>query len=193
MVPAFSSGEVAALRVENGSLAWTENLDNANNFGGLSSISDIKALPVIDKGLLIAMNFGGRIAAIDIRSGARIWQRDIGGSGTPWVADDSIFVISSDNHLIALNRKTGLIYWVEKLPSYENAEKRKNPITWQGPVLAGGRLIMAGSHGGVIEAAPSSGEILKQWSTGQGMSITPIVAGETLYLLSSHGTLYAYK
>lgn len=194
VTPVFSSGEIAALRVENGSLAWSENLDSIQRFGGLNSISDIKASPVIDKGLLIGMNFGGRMAAIDIRTGNRVWQRDIGGSNTPWLAGENIFALSSDNHLIALSRKTGLIYWVKKLPSYEDPEDRKGPIRWQGPLLASNRLILAGSNGQMIEANTQTGAIEKSWRAAKdAITIPPIIAGETLYLLTNEGMLYAYR
>jgi outer membrane protein assembly factor BamB len=193
VVPVFSSGEVSALRVENGAVTWSESLGSLQNFGGLASLSDIKALPVIDQGLLITMNFSGRIAAIDIRTGTRIWEREIGGSDTPWVAGDAIFVLSSDNHLIALNRKNGLIHWVKKLPTFENPEKLKDAIQWQGPVLAGGRLIMIGSHGVVMEAAPETGEIIREWETKFETSIPPVIAGNILYILAKNGTLYAYQ
>src|SRR5690606_29173854 len=69
VVPAFSSGEVLALRVENGALAWSENLSAFGALAGrLGSLSDIRGLPVIDKGLVIAVSFGGRLAAIDERT-----------------------------------------------------------------------------------------------------------------------------
>jgi outer membrane protein assembly factor BamB len=193
VVPVFSSGEVTALRVENGSLAWSESLGSLQSFGGLSSLSDIKALPVIDKGLLITMNFSGRLAAIDIRSGTRIWEREIGGSNTPWVAGETIYIISSDNHLIAVNRPNGLVHWVKKLPAYENQEKMKNPIQWQGPVMAGNRLLMIASNGLTLEANPLTGEITKEWEMRGQISIPPILAGQTLYVLAQDGTLYAYQ
>ncbi len=193
VIPVFSSGELAALHVENGGLAWADNLDSVQRFGGLGSISDIKALPVIDRGLLIAMNYSGRIAAIDLRSGNRIWQRDIGGPNTPWVAGDYVFVLSSDNHLIALSRKTGMIYWVSKLPSYEDEEDRDSFITWQGPVLAGNRLILVSSDRRALSVDATTGDIANRWKLPASVKIPPVVAEQTLYLLSDSGILYAYR
>lgn len=189
----FSSGEITALHVENGGFAWSDSLSSTQKFGGIGSLTDIKALPVIDKGLLIAMNFSGRMAAIDIRSGGRIWERDIGSSNTPWIAGEVIYVLSADNNLMALNRQTGLIHWITGQDNYENADKRKNPINWQGPILVNGRLITVGSHGITKEHSATTGEFLREWKTSKNISITPIVAGQTLYLLSEKGTLYAYK
>ncbi|MEZ5814523.1 MAG: PQQ-binding-like beta-propeller repeat protein [Alphaproteobacteria bacterium] len=189
VLPVFSSGEITALRIENGSIAWSDNLSNIRGQGGLSTITDIRALPVIDKGIVVAISFSGRLAAIDERTGTRIWQREISGSQTPWIAGNHIFVLSSDNQLIALGRDTGSIRWVTKLPRFEDDE----PIVLNGPVLAGGRLILAGSEGKIIEVSPENGKVLGEWDAGGTISISPIVAGGTLYLLSKDGTLSAYR
>ena len=189
VVPVFSSGEITALRVENGSVAWSDSLSSVRGFGGLSSISDIQALPVIDKGVVIAMSFSGRLVAIDERTGNRVWQREIGGTETPWVAGNHIFVLSSENQLVALGRDTGSIRWVTELPRFDGGD----PVVLTGPVLAGGRLIVAGTDGVVFEVEPQSGKVLREWDAGSSVLIPPVVAGGTLYLLSEDGTLSAYR
>ena len=189
VVPVFSSGEIMALRIENGSVAWTDNLSNIRGLGGLSTITDIKALPVIDKGLILAISFSGRFVAIDERTGTRVWQREISGSQTPWMAGNHIFVLSSENQLIAMGRETGSIRWITELPRFED----EDPLVFTGPVLAGGRLILAGTDGRIIEVAPETGDILRQWDAGNTITIPPIIAGETLYLLERDGTLSAYR
>ncbi len=194
VVPAFSSGEIFALRVENGSVAWADNL---SSFGaaasGLGSLSDIRGLPVLDKGIVIAVSFGGRIAAIDERTGTRIWQRDIGSSETPWVAGNYLFVLSTENELVALGRDNGMIRWVTKLPRFKNEEKRKDPLFWTAPVLAGNRLVLAGSNGEMVEVSPVDGTIIRHTPIGKSVSIDPVVAGGTLYLLADDGTLMAFR
>ncbi len=193
VVPAFSSGELFALRVENGTPAWGENLSGAALGGGGSALSDIRGLPVIDKDIVIALSFSGRMAAIDLRTGTRIWQREIGGSETPWVAGNHLFVISSENALVALGRDTGSIRWVDKLPRYEDPEDRDNPIFWTGPVLAGGRLIVASSTGEIREIAPEDGKIIRSWSVKGSVTTPPVIAGGVLYLLTDDGELVAYQ
>lgn len=189
VVGAFSSGEITALRPENGSIAWSDNLSNVRGLGGLSAITDIRALPVIDKGVVIAISFSGRLVAIDETSGTRIWQREISGSQTPWMAGNHIFLLSSDNQLIALGRESGSIRWVTNLPRFDDDD----PVIFHGPVLAGGRLILAGTDGRVVEVAPENGKILKEWDAGATIVVPPIVAGNTLYLLGHDGTLSAYR
>ena len=189
VIPAFSSGELTALRVENGSVAWSDNLSNVHSFGGLETLSDIRALPVIDKGMVFAISFSGKLVAIDERTGQRLWQREIGGSNTPWLAGNHIFLLSSDNELVALARNTGAISWVTKIENKDNDDE----FFFTGPVLAGNRLIIAGSDGAIIEIEPEHGEIINQWDAGDTIILPPIVANETLYLLDEDGTLSAYR
>ncbi|MCB1532832.1 MAG: PQQ-binding-like beta-propeller repeat protein [Alphaproteobacteria bacterium] len=189
VIPAFSSGEITALRVENGSVAWSDNLSNLKKLGGLSGISDIRALPVIDKGIVFAISFGGRMVAIDERTGSRIWQREIGSGNTPWVAGNHVFVLTTENQLVALGRETGSIRWVKKI---EN-EDRDPHFFMSGPIMAGGRLILAGKGGLVLEIDPNNGDTIRSWDAGGSVAIPPIVAGGVLYLLSEKGKLTAYK
>lgn len=194
VVPVFSSGEITALRVENGSVAWSDNLSSVQRLGGgLESLSDIKAMPVIYNGLIIAVSFSGKMVAIDERSGARVWQRDISGSQTPWIAGDHIFMVTSANHLIAVRLTDGGVSWIEQLAVFENEKKSKNPIYWAGPVMASGRLVLVGSHGYMHVFNPVNGEETQRIRTKKSVQIPPIVANNTLYILADDGTLIAYQ
>lgn len=194
VVTAFSSGEIAAFRAENGQTLWVDNLASIRRGGGaLGSISDIKGLPIIDQGIVYAISFNGRIVAIDERTGGRIWQREIGGAQTPWTAGDSVFVITASQQLVALSRQTGGIYWTAQLPEFAKPAKRKGAIVWHGPVMAGGRLIAASNHGEVIEIDPQTGNEMNRFKTKGKISIPPVVADGVLYLLSQSGDLTAYK
>jgi outer membrane protein assembly factor BamB len=193
VIPVFSSGEIFALRVENGSAAWGDNLAGIRAASGLSGISDIRALPVIDKGIVVAISFGNRMVALDERTGNRIWQRDIGGSEMPWIAGNYIFTITNDSELVGMGRDNGLIRWVRPLPKFRDPKSRSGAIYWSGPVLAGNRLVLAGTDGGVLEVNPETGDVIRSWGSGLAVSISPVVAGDTLYLLGDNGTLAAYK
>ncbi len=194
VVPAFSSGELFALLVENGSVSWGDNLTGQRYAGGLSSIPDIRGLPVIDRDLVIAVSFGGRIVAIDQRTGQRVWQKDISSSETPWVAGGKVFILTDNNELLALSRDSGAIAWVSPLQRFEDTKDvHSDPVYWTGPVLAGGRLILASNTGAVAEVSPDNGKIVRQWDSGYKVSLPLTVASTMLFMLADDGTLLAYK
>ena len=81
-----------------------------------------------------------------------------------------------------------------KLPSFKDPEDKDDPLFWTGPLLAGGRLIVAGNDGRILEFDPDNGKKVGEWNVGnKSITITPIIANETIYILSDDGTLAAYK
>jgi len=193
VIPAFSSGEIYALRAGNGSVAWSDTLAGTTRLGGISALSDIRGLPVVVDNVVYAISYGGRMAAIDLVTGARIWVKDISGSKTPWVAGKRIFVISADNQIIALDKAGGAVLWVSQLARFQNPQNSEGPIVWNGPVLAGGRLLAFSSDGRAAEISPEAGTLVREWRTGKNVMIPPVLAGETLYILSNDGELTAYR
>jgi len=192
VVATFSSGEIFAFRTENGKMIWGDNLSNLSQTGALTKISDIRGLPVIDKGIVYAVSYGGRMVAIDERTGARIWQREIGGSETPWAAGNAVYILTSDQKLVALSRHSGDVQWITKLRGSEKGNEENLEI-WTGPILAGGRLLLASNEKRVIEVDPVNGDVIKKWKTGGKIIVAPVVADNTLFLLTNKGSLIAYR
>lgn len=194
MVVPYSSGELFGLRTENGRVAWQESLAAIRRGGALSGLADIRGLPVIDRGQIFAIGHSGRMVALDERVGARLWEVPVGGVQTPWLAGDWLFVVDNDAAVVALTRKAGKIRWVSRL------EKRKDPkdnksalVAWAGPVLAGGKLWLTGSHGVLVALDPADGRELSRSKLPGATFLPPVVANNTLYVLSDNGTLSAYR
>ncbi len=188
-----SSGELAALRIENGRQLWIERLAAARQINPITNIADISARPVVDRGLVIAVSNAGRLAALEIRTGRRLWDVDVGGIQTPWIAGDWVFALSNEGQLIGVERDTGKIKWSMQLNSYATERQRREPIVWTGPVLASDRLIVAGSHGEALAVSPYTGEVLGRIVIGERVFISPIVAAGTIYFLDDAGRVLAMR
>jgi outer membrane protein assembly factor BamB len=193
VVAGFSSGELNAYRAENGRTVWQDALARTSISTSVATLSDIDASPVIDNGQVFAVGQGGRMVAIDLLSGQRIWELNLAGISTPWVAGDWVFVTTDDAKLVAIARNTGKIRWINQLPAWRNAKARKGAITYVGPILAGDRLIIAGSNGALINVDPASGAVQSQTSVGAGVHLAPVVANGTLYILDDNARLHAYR
>lgn len=193
VVVPYTSGEIFGLRAENGRPLWTDNLATARPLGALSTLADIRGRPVIDRGRVYAVSHSGRMVAIDLRTGDRVWEQDIGGTHGPWIAGDYIYVLSNDVDLLCLMRQDGRVRWARELPRYENAARKRYPIRWAGPVLAGDRLIVIASTGDALSVSPYTGQPLGRAEFPDGVFLDPVVADDTLYVMTEEAELIALK
>ncbi len=141
--------------------------------GALSSLADIHGRPVIDRGRVFAVSHSGRMVAIDLRTGDRVWEQDIGGTQGPWVAGDYVYVLSNDVRLLCMTWKDGRVRWATQLPRYDNPEKKRDPIKWAGPILAGDRLIVISSDGVAFSVSPYTGKALGTIDFPYGVFVDP--------------------
>ena len=194
VVAPYSSGEITALRIENGRPLWQDNLASARQSGTLTGLADIRGLPVIDRGLVFTVSHSGRTVAIDERTGARVWDAEIGGINTPCSAGEFLYLLSNDNELIALQRGTGHIRWVKPLDRLEDPEDKKSaPVVWSGPVLAGDRLWLTGSNEQMLAISPADGRIVDTVELPARSYLAPMVSNRTLFVLTDRGNLVAYR
>lgn len=190
---AFSSGDLAALRVENGAVVWEDSLANSLRLGGMEGLSDIRGLPIIAGDRVIAVSFGNKMMAFDKNTGGRLWQKEISSAETPWVSGNVVYTLTSDFKIVAMDVTNGDVVWISELKKYENSKKREDLISWTGPIMINNQLLIAGTGGRVIMLDPTSGAEIKKWDAGNTISLAPIAAGGTLYILTDDGELSAYR
>jgi outer membrane protein assembly factor BamB len=194
VVAAFSSGELFALQITNGRVAWADSLTRVGRMTALSTLNDIDGSPVIDRGSVFAVGHSGRMAAIDLTTGSRLWENDVPSAQTLWVAGDYIFVVSADNQLMCISRRNGKAKWVTDMLRYKNNNKKKALITWTGPVLAGDRLLVVTNNGMLASFSPYTGEFLGGIEVPSKKNyIAPVIANGTLYLMGDDGELLAMR
>ncbi len=193
IVAGFSSGELNAYRYENGRSLWSDALSRTSISTSVAALSDVDASPVIDRGRVFAIGKGGRMVSMELVTGQRIWEINLAGIATPWVAGEWVFVIDDDARLIALARSNGKIRWITQLEGYRNPKKKSGPIGWAGPVLAGDRLIVAGSEGEMIMVDPRTGAVQSTMKLGDAASFSPIVANGTLFTMTDGGRITAWR
>ena len=66
-------------------------------------------------------------------------------------------------------------------------------IFWTGPVLANNRLWIASSEGEVLSASVTDGSVAPFTELKESVSLPPIVAGNTLYILDDGGRITAWR
>ncbi len=74
LVAGYSSGELTAYRYENGQVVWQDALARTGISTVVGTLSDIDADPVIDNGRVFAIGQGGRMVAVELITGQRAWE-----------------------------------------------------------------------------------------------------------------------
>ena len=193
VIAGYSSGELAAYRYENGRSLWSDTLSRTAMSTSVSTLTDIDADPVIDRGRVFALGKGGRMASYELVSGQRIWEINIAGISTPVASGEWVFVMTDEAKLLCVARSSGKVRWISKLQRFKNEKKKKGPISWYGPVLAGGRLVVANSRGSVWSVSPDEGTATEVFDLKSDVSLAPIVANNTLYILDDSGRISAFR
>jgi outer membrane protein assembly factor BamB len=193
VVAGFGSGEIAAVRADTGLVVWTDSLAAPSAGGTLAQFSTIRGLVTISNGTVYAISVGRQMVALDLHAGRRLWEREVAGEDSPWVAGDWIFMVTLNQQIAAIYREDGRVAWVTELPRWENEEKQKDPITWFGPVLVSDRLVVAGTNQKAFSVSPYTGAILGQQGLSGGAALGPMVVAGTVFIVCDNGRLIALR
>ena len=193
VIAGYSSGELSAYRYENGQFLWSDALARTSISTEVGSLTDIDADPIIDNGRVYALGQGGRMAAYELVTGQRIWELNVAGISTPAIAGEWIFALTDDAKLLAIAASSGKVRWMTQLQRYEDEEDREGAIFWTGPVLAGNNLWIASTEGQIYKVSVAEGSASLFMDLETSVSLPPVVANDTLYLLDDGGTIHAFR
>jgi outer membrane protein assembly factor BamB len=194
VVAGFGSGEIAAVRADTGGIVWTDGLGIISDKPTVVDFLSIRGEPVIRNGQVYVTGVGGLTIAADLLTGRRVWERRVASANTPWLAGDWAFMVSTDQEIGAVNADDARVPWVVQLPRWENPEKKKNTITWYGPVLAGGRLIVLGTNSKMLSLNPATGEtVMTQDLSDVASPFPPVVVDGTMLVVTDDGHLTAWR
>ncbi|MEO9574196.1 MAG: PQQ-binding-like beta-propeller repeat protein [Tateyamaria sp.] len=191
----FGSGEMQAVFSKGGLRRWDASVLGERKGRALSKYDDVTGRPIAVGNVIYAGNQSGRTVAVNARSGARIWTASEGAVDTVLPVGGSVFLVSDRNELLRLDASNGARVWGASLPGFVNVKQGRQAEVYaqHGPILAGGRLIVASSDGLMRSFDPVSGTLIEATEVPNGASTAPVVAGQTLYLVDRKGQLVAYR
>lgn len=192
---AFGNGDVVAVFRRGGLRRWNAAVTGERPGRALARIGDITGAPVVSGSRLYAANQSGRLVALDIENGDRLWTAREGAVDPVWPAGDSVFAVTDRQQLIRVDIADGQVIWAAELPGYVKDKPRRRGKIYAsfGPILAGGRILVASGDGFVRSFAPEDGRMLSMIEVLGGAATAPVVAGNTLYVVSAKGELFAFR
>lgn len=195
VVFAFGSGDLIAAFRKGGLRRWSASLAGQRPGRAVSRIGDVTGSPVLVGDTIYAGNHTGRIVAFTSDTGERKWTARHGALGPVWPAGGSLFAVTDLQQLVRLDASDGALIWAADLPGFvkDRPRKRSAIFAHYGPILAGGRVIVASNDGVLRQYSPEDGSLLGSIEVPGGATTGPVVANGTLYVIGTKGELHAFR
>ena len=192
---ALGTGEVFSTFRKGGLRFWSNIISGQRLGVAAATLNAITSDPVVVGQTVYIGTHSGRLAALDVTSGKRLWTLDDGALGPVWPVGGSLFFVSDTNKLMRVRAKDGRVFWSVDLPDFikKNPKKSVRIFGHYGPVLAGEQLIVASDDGLLRVFDPASGDLLRSVAVPGGATTAPIFANGTMYVVSTKGVLHAFR
>jgi len=190
----FGSGDLVALRAASGEMVWSDSLGGSNGRGGMLDFSCVRGAPVIVGGTAYAVSMSQVLVAIDMRSGRRLWEREVSGQNPLTICGDWLYVLSTDQQIACIDRLSGHVRWISQLRRFRRENVQKDALQWVGPLLVNGKLLCFSTlpEEGMAIVDAVSGKLELTRKTAAPCQVQPIVCDGVVLTLTQDGHLRAY-
>ena len=179
----FDSGHLAALALADGRLLWESQVAAPTGSTELERLADMDADPVVSDGVVYAVTFQGRVAALDLRTGQPLWQRGLSSHAGIGIGERLLYVTDDRSHVWAFDRNTGSSLWRQDGLELRQATR---------PVEFGDHVVVADFEGHVHWLRIDDGQFAARTRVGGASVLAPPITNQTaLYVLGESGTLTA--
>jgi outer membrane protein assembly factor BamB len=184
---------------------WALDADDGKKRYGYRANAAIEAQPVVDpqRDEVYAATVTGQVLALHGASGALRWKAEADGSISQpaLLSEDAVYVVTDTDLVVAFARTDGKVLWRYRREPHEGFAIAGHA----GLALAGSRLLTGFGDGVVVALDSSDGRLLWESDTSVDLEdldptrrftdvdTTPLVVGDTVYVASFSGGLYALE
>lgn len=173
----FADGTLAAFDASTGAAVWDRRIANFSQ-----PIQDVDGTPLLVGDAAIVGSVDGTLTAVRADTGATLWTVGMGTPNDVLYQDGTLYAVGN-GVLYALNPTTGGTVWKQNLQTIEASTPAKvNELLF---------TISTNQKGYWLSA--SDGQVTHSRFMGKGSFSKPVVSGNTLYILTNRGNLYALE
>ncbi|HET7588181.1 MAG TPA: outer membrane protein assembly factor BamB [Gammaproteobacteria bacterium] len=181
----FDDGSLLAVSLQNGQVLWQTVIAQPNGDNELQQLVDLDGRPVAHFGIVYAVTYQGKLAALTASGGQPLWNVPMSSYNGVSYGDSRIYVTDQHSVVHALNAASGDKVWQQ--PAMR-ARFLTRPAPFHGTVAVGDL------DGYVHFLSQKTGELVARvQADSDRISAAPVVAGDTLLVLSDDGDLVAYR
>ncbi len=180
---AFANGKVVCISLDDGAIKWENRVAIAKGTSELERVVDIDGGLLIVDNVLYAVSYQGRVVAIDLASGKKIWKKPASSYVGLGEGFGQIYMSEAGDVVKALSRTGGTPVWVQEGLAY----RRLNT-----PVTINNYVALADSEGYVHLLSQIDGRFVgREKVDGDGVRSDMIVDDENIYVYGNSGRLVA--
>lgn len=179
-----ANGKLTVAVLENGQQVWEARLAIPKGATELQRLVDVDSAPVARGELIFNIAYNGQLAAVEMRTGRIVWQREYSSFQNIEIYGQTIYATDSDDRVYAINVDGGIERWV-------NADFEGRELT--APVYYKGSIVVGDSFGYLHFIDAASGETEGRLEIGSDVYVAPVVADDELYVQTRDGTLLAVR
>lgn len=181
----FPGGAFSAINLQTGDNFWQTPVSYPKGVTEVERINDVTGPPTLVGSETCAVTFQGQIGCFDANSGRAVWEKAF--SGTSGLAQDDRTVVAADDWSVvsSFDVSNGSPLW--------HNDKLKNRELGVPFIL--GRAAVFGDYQGYVHfLSADDGTLVARMKTdGSRISAAPVLAGDTLVVLTNDGDLYGYR
>lgn len=183
-IAGFADGKVVAVNLKSGNVAWEARVAIPQGTSEIERIVDIDGSMAVQGGELYVASYQGRVVAIDIRSGRRLWQRNVSSVSGVGVGFGNVYVADDDGTVSAFLRNGQGVRW-------QNIELGFRELSRPTPVNS--YVAVVDFEGYLHLLSQVDGTIVGRTKVdSSGARADMIASGSRLFIYSNDGKLKAY-
>jgi outer membrane protein assembly factor BamB len=185
VIAGLETGKLLVLSLDKGLPLTEKTIAPPRGRTEIERLIDIDSEPKAFGDTLYLVAYRGSIAAIDMRSGNPIWNRDLSSYAGLDVDARQVYVSDDTDAVLALDRRDGATLW-------KQAELSGRRLT--APVASDNYVVVGDFEGYLHWLDKSDGRIVGRIrATGKEIIAPPIAAGNTVFVYGKNGSLGAFR
>ena len=184
VIAGFDSGRMVSVELGTGQPLWETRVAAPKGRSELERMVDIDADPVVAGDLVYVVTFQGHITALDLRTGASVWRRDMSSHTGIGIDAQNLYVSDELSHVWAVDRFNSASLW---------RQKKLQGRRLTSPVVFGEYVVVGDFEGYVHWLRREDGQFAARVKVGEGIIAGPVASADAVYIFDRGGTLTALQ
>lgn len=183
VIAGLSTGKVLALDTARGLPIWEQRIAVPQGRSELERIVDIDGGLLLSGGIVYAVSYQGRLAALELSSGRVLWERQASSSMGLAQGYGSVYVSEADGTLLGVDERSASALW-----SNDSLLRRK----LSAPAVVSSYVLVGDLEGYLHLVSQVDGRFVgRERIDRAGLRARPLVDGEWIYAYGNGGKLVA--